>query len=163
MRPSWDEVWINVADAVAARSKCDKLGVGAVITTPQNRIVATGYNGPPRGWPDAWSCKESCPRYTFRGEGENSYFGCPSIHAEANSLLVGDRREREGGSLYVSRATCFECARLIANSGVVRVVMRRYVEDEYREPQRAIDFLVASGITVHAINPETDSYVTYCP
>src|SRR5262245_13898137 len=74
-RPTWDETWLVVADAIALRSVCSRSQVGAVIVSPTNRIVATGYNGPPSGWipdtagklaempPDFYTnCAHWCPR-----------------------------------------------------------------------------------------------------
>jgi deoxycytidylate deaminase len=49
-RPNWDDTWLEVARVVARRSLCVRDQVGAVIVDPRNRIVATGYNGPPSGF-----------------------------------------------------------------------------------------------------------------
>jgi len=64
-RPSWDETWLAVAGAVAKRSLCVRDQVGAVIVSPQQRIVATGYNGPPAGF-----ChnEQPCSDWCLRGQ-----------------------------------------------------------------------------------------------
>jgi len=53
-------------------------------------------------------------------------FGCPSIHAEANALLYASRAETERATLYVTHSPCADCAKLISNSGVTRVVMLEF-------------------------------------
>jgi dCMP deaminase len=118
-RATWDEVWLGVADVVATRSACRRDGVGAVVIDARNRLVSSGYNGPPAGL-DA----SACPR-ELGGPKEL----CTAIHAEANALLWGDRREREGGTVYVTRVPCRACALLVANSGARRAVYRRTADD----------------------------------
>jgi dCMP deaminase len=103
MRPDWDETWMAVADVIAKRSRCARDKVGAVIVDVQNRVVATGYNGP------------TDPR---------SYHDCPSVHAELNAIAYVNRLQADGGTLYVSSNCCFDCAKVVANSGILRVVMR---------------------------------------
>jgi dCMP deaminase len=62
-RPSWDETWLSVARTVARRSLCSRDQVGAVVVSATNRLLETGYNGPPSGFPtDNQPCTEWCPR-----------------------------------------------------------------------------------------------------
>ena len=148
-RSTWDQCWLEIASAAAKRSRCNKRQVGAVIVTAKNRILATGYNSPPaEGWDGDWTCESCCPRFKSN---EGDYRLCPAIHAEANALLFTDRSVREGGTLYVSRAVCVDCAWLVANSGLAYVVMKLHEEDAYREPQRVIDILSRAGLGVRAI------------
>lgn len=124
-RPTWDETWMNVAMVVAERSLCDRDKVGAVIVSSTNRIVDTGYNGPPRGmYRDESGCVAWCPRARAGGGVElyPNYEDCPALHAEANALMFSDRRLRENGTIYISSGVCGGCAKLIANSGLARVV-----------------------------------------
>jgi dCMP deaminase len=110
---------MNVARAVAQRSDCNRAQYGAVIVSPAQRLVATGFNGAPARSPD--SC-DTCPRY-LRGPDGAHRDECIAVHAEANALLFADRRDVEYGTMYCTGATCWGCARLIANSGIARVVM----------------------------------------
>lgn len=69
---------------------------------------------------------------------------CPSLHAEANALSVCDRSQREGGTIYITSYPCYDCAKLIANSGLHRVVYRmtkRGSERRERATTDSIDFL----------------------
>lgn len=77
-RLPWDELWMGVADLVAMRSDCDRRQVGAAIVDRTQRIIATGYNGPPAGTPFAGT---GCVNYCERGGGDvhESYQNCPAI------------------------------------------------------------------------------------
>src|SRR5262252_239329 len=114
-RPTWYATWMRVADIMAQRSLCVRAKVGAVIIDANNRIVATGYNGPPAGFPHE---DATCPAWCTRGrKGPNemtmqSYTDCPALHAEANALSVCDRSVREGGSIFVTGHICFSCAKM---------------------------------------------------
>jgi dCMP deaminase len=146
---------MNVADVIANRSPCSRRQVGAVIVDETNRIVATGYNGFPAGYllPDGYDpvCDVDCPRAQRGAIVGVSYDNCLTIHAEANALMFTDRRDREGGTIYVTSAICFTCAKQVANSGVMRVVMRISPEDRHRKPEQSIKFLEAAGIEVRVI------------
>lgn len=150
MRPSWDETWLSVARSVARRSGCIRDRVGAVIVDHTNRIVATGYNGAPAGYMDGdTACTLGCERAKGMGDLAPDYSDCPSIHAEANALLFCDRREREGGTMYVTSAPCIGCAKLMANSGIARVVIAKLVTSvAHRDPMRSIDFMIQCQIDV---------------
>ena len=148
MRPSWDATWMAVADVMARRSACVRAQVGCVIVDPTNRVVATGYNGPPAGYIMALShpnCRAYCPRAIADLPAEG-YVDCVSAHAEMNAVAFVDRRECEGGTIYVTGAVCLMCAKTIANSGLLRVVMR--TAEAYRDPERTTTFLRDCGLVV---------------
>jgi deoxycytidylate deaminase len=140
---------MQVADTVALRSACVRAKHGCVIVDDSNRIIATGYNGPPSKWDwHSGSCQNGCSRAKNTPSDPFEYDDCIAIHAEANALLFCDRRERELGTLYVNGAMCLSCAKLVANSGVSRVVMRINDNEQFREPSRAILFLELAGMKV---------------
>lgn len=146
-RPTWDQVWADVAEAVARRSSCDRAQVGAVLVR-DNRVVSTGYNGPASGSPADTAL--GCQRWCLRAQGApalaDSYgYTCPSIHAEANALLDASRAEALGGTLYITHAPCADCAKLISNSGVARVVILRDLEEHRPNP---IPYLQSCGLEV---------------
>ena len=95
--PSWDDYFLGIATAVAARAKCTRRRVGAVLTI-DHRIIATGYNGAAPGEAD---CLEgACPRGQLDydavpGLGDYDRPGTPgfciAIHAEVNALLFSTR------------------------------------------------------------------------
>lgn len=143
MRPSWDEIWLEVARVVAERSKCTRRKVGAVIVTTANRPVSTGYNGPPAGLKVPQDCGAFCPRSSNKTD---DYDNCVAIHAEANALLFAARSQYEGGTIYVTHMCCYGCAKLIANSGLARVVIE--FENSQRDFSAAKNLLTSSGLQV---------------
>ena len=94
---------------------------------------------------------KSCGFEPMYGSGETSYANCPSLHAEANALSVCDRDDRYLGTIYVTSIPCMDCAKLIANSGVARLVYRetkRGAERESRHDESPLGFLVECGLGV---------------
>lgn len=132
---------MGVAEVISRRSLCDGRMIGAVIVDPHNRVVSTGYNGAPHGYNNLdQTCRAWCPR--IRGNHRTlDYSNCISVHAEANALAFADRRSYEGGTLYVTSACCWDCGKLVANSGIKRVVMRLWFADRHRDPERTIAFM----------------------
>jgi dCMP deaminase len=152
---------MEVADVIAKRSPCSRRQIGAVIVDPTNRVVATGYNGFPAGLTTPLrpgsairpmrrnpSCEVDCPRAQPDAVPGIHYDDCLTIHAEANALMFCDRREREGGAIYVTSAVCRTCAKLVANSGLRMVVMRVEERDKHRDPSGSIKLLKDSGLHV---------------
>lgn len=157
-RPSWDETWLCVADDVSRRSLCVRDQVGAVVTDRRNRIVATGYNGPPERFDHGEEpCVTWCARAQSVGVADQQtlprdYSDCPSNHAEANALNVCDRSVREGGTIYVTSHVCFTCAKQIAGSGLAHVVVRPKDDDAaHRRPETGYAILKRCGITVEIL------------
>jgi dCMP deaminase len=150
IRLDWDETWMQVAEVIALRSRCTLRQVGAVIVDPHQRVVSTGYNGPPQGFPvkDGSTCSSWCPR-AQTGEQTLGYGNCVSIHAEMNAIAFADRRSYEGGTLYVTSTICWDCAKVVANSGIARVLTGYDEErDGHRSPDDTFTFLSACGIQV---------------
>lgn len=155
-RPSWDETWMSVADTVALRSRCSRAQIGAVIVDVNKRIIATGYNGPAANLMLKGECINWCERAQGKTGLGSAYDGCPSIHAEANALLYVDRSAIEGGTIYVTGAPCMQCAKLISNSGVKRVVARVLDSDAHRKPEVVLDYLTNCKIIVETIKDTND-------
>lgn len=176
-RPNWDETWMAVATAMSKRSKCVNRQVGAVIVTKENRPMAVGYNGAPANWTGAnedttvtihfgsmykeeittknTSCAEFCPRGGSSERG-TSYSNCVSVHAEANALLFADRRDYEGGTIYVTNPCCWDCAKLVSNSGVARVVVQVSEVDGHYDNDTSLEFIRNCGITVDTVSLNND-------
>lgn len=153
-RPSWDTVWMSVAYTIGKRSRCDSRGIGAVIVSADNAYSVLGYNGPPAGLrlEDGSTCSSWCPR-RLEDDQTRSYDNCVTVHAETNAIAKADRTRIEGGTLYVTSAICWDCGKVVANSGIARVVCRvDWKRDAHRDPERTIDFLRQCGITVEVWN-----------
>lgn len=145
-RPSWDETWLSVAESISKRSRCSRAQIGAVIVSQNQRICATGYNGPASTWPHSGSCIDWCQRARGESELDSVYDACPAIHAEANALMYVDRSSVLDGTVYITSAPCMQCAKLISNSGISRVVCTVRPEDEHRNPVAVFEYLRSCGI-----------------
>ncbi|MDX1619741.1 MAG: dCMP deaminase family protein [Nitriliruptorales bacterium] len=145
-RRSWDEYFLDLARAASTRATCSRRKHGAVIAK-NRRIVATGYNGGPSGYPH---CEDgACPRAASDAPQGHDYEACIAIHAEANALLFSSPEERQGATLYCTGAPCFGCAKLISNSGITEVVASggRYAGwDDVR------DYLRIAGVRVRLLD-----------
>lgn len=138
MRMSKDEYYLGIANAVSKRSTCLRRHYGAVIVN-DDEIIATGYNGSPRG--EVNCCDKGFCKRNELGIAHNtpSYSDdCHSVHAEQNAMLSAARREMIGATLYlygeeledgewksIDAVACPLCRRMIANSGIVRIVNQR--------------------------------------
>lgn len=139
---------MGVANVVAQRSRCTRAQVGAVIVDARERIVATGYNNPPAGMRTEGDCTNWCPR----AKGKRlcpGYTDCFSVHAEANAVAYADRDRMEGGTLYVNRSVCPQCAKLIANCGLRRIVLAPIEMDHHLNTHQVDQFLRDSGLKIH--------------
>lgn len=154
-RPSWHDIWMGVSLIMAERSKCSRASVGSVIVSADQRVVATGYNGPPSGYLAVGSCSNWCPRAMKNGEDVSpTYDDCPSVHAEMNALIRADPQELKGATIYTTSSICRGCAKAVANSGITTVV--HIVEDAvhwYRNNDETETFLAECGIEVLRLDP----------
>ena len=102
----------EIALLMSRRGTCERLNVGAVLAR-QGRVVSSGYVGAPAGVEHCNfdNCKpnQACRR---------------TIHAEANAIAWAAREGRDtlGCDLYVTHSPCIECAKLLINAGIKRVV-----------------------------------------
>lgn len=120
-RPSWDEYFMWMARIVSSRATCDRKHVGAVIV--RDRVVlSTGYNGSIRGLPH---CDEV-------GHMMQNDHCVRTVHAEANAIIQAARvgTAIDGASIYTSASPCFDCFKLIANSGIRRVVYAEFYRED---------------------------------
>lgn len=120
-RPDWDDYFMSIARVVASRSNCVKRKVAAVITVDR-RIIATGYNGTPRG---VQNCNEGgCPRCNSFAPGGTDLGECLCSHAEENAITQSAYHgvRVRGGTLYSTFCPCLMCTKMIINAGISEVV-----------------------------------------
>ncbi|KAI0045194.1 hypothetical protein FA95DRAFT_1607880 [Auriscalpium vulgare] len=117
LRPSWDTYFMTLASLASMRSNCMKRRVGAILVRDK-RIVATGYNGTPRG---LTNCNEGgCARCNKTASQKEA---CLCLHAEENALLEAGRERIGGGAtLYCNTCPCLTCTVKIVQMGVTEVV-----------------------------------------
>lgn len=144
-KPSFDEIYMDLAENLAKRSHCVKAQVGAVLTK-DTRIVSLGYNGPPAG---THNCdidfpKEGCPR--------DSKGSCSlALHAEQNAILYASKNKVsiEGSTLYVTLSPCISCARVIYTMGIKKVFyIHSYADFKGLKSDEGVDFLQKFGVEV---------------
>jgi dCMP deaminase len=162
-RPTWDELWLQLAALMATRSWCSN-GVGAVLVDVSQRVVQSGYSGPPAGFQPQqrtpeWElnltgCQVYCVRARLSAEERDpGYTDCPSVHAEVNALVRADSTRLTGGTAYISSVPCFNCAKALANSGIIRVCWHSSETDSYRNPERTQQLLDFCGIKWKVLAP----------
>ncbi|MFA7077941.1 MAG: cytidine/deoxycytidylate deaminase family protein [Syntrophomonas sp.] len=141
-RPSWDEYFLELAELVASRSTCLRRHVGAVLVRKE-RIIATGYNGAPRG---LGHCLEiGCLREELDIPSGHRYELCRGVHAEQNAIINAAYYgvSTEDTVLYCTNQPCIICARILINAGISKVVHRGNFKDDL-----AMQFMQEAGIDV---------------
>ncbi|MBQ8563452.1 MAG: cytidine/deoxycytidylate deaminase family protein [Firmicutes bacterium] len=142
-RPTWDEYFMEMAELTAKRSTCSRRHVGAVIVR-DNRAVATGYNGAPRG---IAHCEEKggCLRQKLGIPSGQRHELCRALHAEQNAIISAASMGNaiEGGTIYITHQPCVICAKMIVNAGIQRIVVREGYPDEL-----ASEILKEAGLVV---------------
>jgi len=140
LRPSWDQYFMIIAKVVALRSTCNSRPGGAIIVSPDNRILATGYSASVAG---TFQCIDKGSDYCFRRDHEimdgDKYNFCKSIHAEQNAIIHAAKHgvSINGSRMYCTLEPCYICLKLIAGSGITSVYFEHIYEssngrrDEY--------------------------------
>jgi len=132
-RKSWDEYFMDLAFTVAERATCPRRHVGAVLVK-NKKLMGTGYNGSPAGVADCYD--RGCLIERYVEDGVEHERCIRSIHAEVNLILFTDRADREGGTVYVTDEPCWNCAKMLANSGIVEIVYERPYEKDHEKVER---------------------------
>lgn len=139
VRMSKEENFFQIAKVISFRSTCPSRDVGCVIVHPEDdRILATGYNGAPRG---TAHCDDACSN---RQSGKN-FEKCKAVHAELNAITNASASNVsvKGGIMYLTTTPCLFCSRVIINAGISEVrAMSIYPH------QDAIDLLNEGGVKV---------------
>ena len=131
----FDDKYMQMASIWASNSYCKRRQVGALLVKDR-MIISDGYNGTPSGF------ENIC-------EDENGVTKPYVLHAEANAIskIAKSGNSADGATLYVTASPCMECATLIIQSGIRRVVYR----DESRLTD-GIDLLRRAGVEVEKID-----------
>lgn len=130
-KTKFDKSYLEMAAVWARNSYCTRRKVGAILVKDK-MIISDGYNGTPSGFENV--CED-----------ENGVTKPYVLHAEANAItkVAKSSNSSQGATLYITASPCMECAKLIIQAGIVRVV---YLE-EYRITD-GIDLLRRAGVEV---------------
>ena len=114
-RPSWDKIWMTMAETIAQRSHHSTFKLGALIVTTDNtQVLSLGYNGNAAG---------------LSNVPQSEAPGCSGLlHAEINALLKMDYNNPKDKVMYLTLSPCVNCAIAIINSGIKKVVFK----EQYR-------------------------------
>ena len=135
----FDERYLEMAQVWAKNSYCKRRQVGALLVKDR-MIISDGYNGTPSGF------ENQC-------EDENDVTKPYVLHAEANAItkVAKSGNSSDGATLYVTASPCMECAKLIIQSGIRRVVY----SDLYRITD-GIDLLKSAGVECELLEQKKD-------
>ena len=106
----YDKAYLRLAESWSKLSYCKRKQVGAIIVK-DNIIISDGYNGAPAGFDNC--CEDDA--------GNTHWY---VLHAEANAItkIAKSTNSAEGATLYVTLSPCFDCAKLIIQAGIKRIV-----------------------------------------
>jgi dCMP deaminase len=130
-----DKRYLRMARIWASNSYCDRRKVGALLVKDK-MIISDGYNGTPSGF------ENKC-------EDENDITKTYVLHAEANAItkVAKSNNSSDGSTLYITTSPCIECAKLIIQAGITRVVY----EEKYRITN-GLDLLERAKINMEHID-----------
>ena len=128
-RPSWDDYFMDITRQVASRSTCLRRKVGAILVRDKH-ILATGYNGAPRGLPH---CEDvGCIRESRSIPSGERHELCRGLHAEMNAMLQAayNGTRVSGATLYATTHPCSLCAKMLVNAGITKIIVENDYPDE---------------------------------
>ena len=139
----WDKRFMEMAHVIASWASCyqENRKIGAVIVK-NKRIMTTGYNGAPAGVKTCVERGECLRRKMNIPSGQRQEL-CYAVHAEQNAIIQAAKLgvSIDGATLYCTHQPCVMCAKMIVNSGIVRVVYQEGYPDEF-----AIEILKEGGV-----------------
>jgi len=132
-RPDFIQIYAHIAAIISKRSTCKRLQVGSVVVSSDyTRVLAIGYNGNARGFPN--TCDSDEPG------------NCGCIHSEINALLKTDYSEKDK-IMFVTDTPCVACAKAIINADIKKV----YYIRNYRI-STSLEMFKKAGIYVEQVN-----------
>ena len=126
-RPTWDDYFMEVANAISKRGTCDRGRSGCVIAKDK-QVLATGYVGSPAGFPHCDDVGHQMKKLIHE-DGSVTQHCVRTVHSEQNAICQAAKRgvSIEGATIYIRMTPCRVCAMLLINCGIKRV----YCEKRY--------------------------------
>ena len=153
-RPSWDDYFMEVAEAISKRATCDRGRSGCVIARDK-QILVTGYVGSPPGFPHCDDVGHLMKKMIH--ENDNVTEHCMrTIHAEQNAVCQAAKAgiSIKGATLYCRMTPCRTCAMLLISCGISRVVCER----KYHAAEESEDFFRQASIELEYKNDDVLTY-----
>ena len=141
-RPSWDDYFLELANAASSRATCDRGKSGCVIVRDK-QVLTTGYVGSPAGLPHCDDVGHLMKK-VIQETGEITEHCLRTVHAEQNAICQAARRgiSIEGATIYQRMTPCRTCAMLLINCGIKKVVCER----KYQLAEESEQLLAEAGI-----------------
>ena len=141
-RPSWDDYFLELANAASSRATCDRGKSGCVIVRDK-QVLATGYVGSPAGLPHCDDVGHLMKK-VIQENGEISEHCLRTVHSEQNAICQAAKRgiSIEGATIYTRMTPCRTCAMLLINCGIQRVVCER----KYQLAEESEQLFAEAGI-----------------
>lgn len=154
IRPSWDDYFMEVADAISKRATCDRGRSGCVIARDKQLLV-TGYVGSPQGLPHCDDIGHQMKK-VIHEDGHITQHCVRTVHAEQNAICQAARQgiSIERATLYCRMTPCRTCAMLIINCGIVRVVC----ENRYHSADESEDMFNQAGVQLDYVSNDVLKY-----
>jgi len=141
-RPTWDDYFLELADAASRRATCDRGKSGCVIVRDK-QVLATGYVGSPAGLPHCDDVGHLLKK-VIQEDGSITEHCLRTVHSEQNAICQAARRgiSIEGATIYTRMTPCRTCTMLLINCGIKRVVCER----KYQLAEESEQLLTEAGI-----------------
>ncbi len=154
IRPSWDEYFMEVADAISKRATCDRGRSGCVIAKDK-QLLATGYVGSPAGFPHCDEIGHQM-KQMIHEDGTTTSHCVRTVHAEQNAICQAAKRgvPIAGATVYCRMTPCRTCAMLLINCGVEKI----YCEKKYHAGAESEQMFKKAGIKLVYKYKEVQKY-----
>jgi len=153
-RPTWDEYFMEVANAISKRATCDRGRSGCVIAR-NKQILVTGYVGSPIGFPHCDEVGHQMKKMLHE-DGAITQHCVRTVHAEQNAICQAAKNgaSLDGATLYCRMTPCRTCAMLLINCGIKRVVC----EKRYHAGMESEEMFRQAGIQIDYFSDEVQQY-----
>lgn len=153
-RPSWDDYFLELADAASKRATCNRGKSGCVIVRDR-QVLATGYVGSPAGLPH---CDEvgHLLKKVIQEDGKVTEHCVRTVHSEQNAICQAAKRgiSIQGATVYTRMTPCRTCAMQLINCGIERVVCER----KYQLAEESEKLFAEAGIKLEYKYDGTQQY-----
>lgn len=125
VRPTWDDYFMEVADAISKRGTCDRGRAGTVIAKDK-QLLATGYVGSPAGFPHCDDVGHQIKKLIHEDRRVTQHC-VRTVHSEQNAIVHAAKRgvSIDGATIYSTMTPCRVCAMLLINAGIKGVYCKR--------------------------------------
>lgn len=153
-RPSWDDYFLELADAASRRATCNRAKSGCVIVRDK-QVLATGYVGAPAGLPHCDDVGHLMKK-VIQENGKISDHCVRTVHSEQNAICQAAKRgiSIEGATVYTRMTPCRTCAMLLINCGIIKVVCER----KYQLAEEGEQLFAEAGIELVYKHNELQKY-----